>query len=193
MSSENAWQAVAAAGRTRESELLRQVTDSFTLFAIADADAAPAGYVSGRGQRSRPCHSSQKRGNWPLAFRSRHFVTLNDQELVACLARLISFSPSHNQVPSGFFDSLTSATVLPASNSWASCSPDFFQTSITTVKACVDELAEVQQPRRPLANHLTHLVFRYSIASIAQALHWSLSSRSARYRRTLMLSSCKGS
>jgi hypothetical protein len=32
MSSENAWQAVVAAGRTRESELLRQVTDSFTLF-----------------------------------------------------------------------------------------------------------------------------------------------------------------
>lgn len=42
MSSENARQAVVAAGRTRESELLRQVSDSVTLFAIADADAAPA-------------------------------------------------------------------------------------------------------------------------------------------------------
>ena len=72
------------------------------------------------------------------------YLTRSHQQLVACLARLLPLSPSHNLVPSGFFDAPEAAAASQQSSaSWLSCSPQSFQAAMDTVNTCVDELTEV--------------------------------------------------
>jgi hypothetical protein len=139
-------QADISASRTRESELLRQVSELLFPFDCYLAECSlsstflpmTAREILLPKQFNTKARCLCSRAAWHTAK-----LTLDQQQLVVFLSRLILLSPSQKCIPSGFFPATSAAARDALPPSWLSCSPDYFHAAMPSVRDCVDELTEV--------------------------------------------------